>query len=176
MISADEIYSTHIAPIEKSMMRTVYRIVRDPDDAADAFQDALVKVWRYLERIIHHPNPQAYILSICITSAYDTLRKRARQTAQEVPMVPELSIPLPQDTHTKYAHYMTRLIQQCIASMPLKQAQAVLLRLFEDESFQTIGAVLGCTEATARSHVSKGLARLRALMSDVDNSVAEETV
>ncbi len=91
-------------------------------------------------------------------------------------MLNEWSSAFSQDAHPKHSYYVIRLIQQYIASMPMKQAQAVLLRLFEDESFQSISTALGCTEATARSHVSKGLARLRTLMSETENTVAEETV
>ena len=39
-------YERLIAPIENRMIRCVWRIVRDPDDAEDALQDALLTVWK----------------------------------------------------------------------------------------------------------------------------------
>ena len=65
------------------------------------------------------------------------------------------------------------LVQKAIASLPVQQAQAVLLRLFNEESFVRIGAALQCTEATARSHYSKGLAKLRLVLQEMNVSSEE---
>ena len=58
-------YERLIAPIEVRMMRTVWRISRDPNDAEDAFQEALLTVWKRWDRIVTHSNPHALILHIC---------------------------------------------------------------------------------------------------------------
>ena len=50
--------------------------------------------------------------------------------------------------------------------LPRKQAQVVLMRLDEEHSFGDIAQAVGCSEATARSHFSKGTQRLRELLSD----------
>ena len=66
------------------MILTVARIVRDPEDAADVFQEVLAVIWNKLERIDRHPNPHAYILRICVTRSYDALRKKARRRRREI--------------------------------------------------------------------------------------------
>ena len=45
--------------------------------------------------------------------------------------------------------------------LPPLQRAAVVLRFYEDRSFAEIGDILGCPEATARSHVHRALATLR---------------
>ena len=45
------------------------------------------------------------------------------------------------------------------------RCQAVLLRLVDETPYQAIGDILNCSEATARSHVSKGRLRLREILS-----------
>jgi DNA-directed RNA polymerase specialized sigma24 family protein len=72
-------YERLIAPIEDRMIRSVWRIVRDPDDAEDAFQDALLMVWKRWGQVRRHPNPHALVLRICINAAHDMLRRRARR-------------------------------------------------------------------------------------------------
>ncbi|MFY9726215.1 MAG: sigma factor, partial [Bryobacteraceae bacterium] len=64
-------YERLIAPIEGRMIRAVWRIVRDPDEVEDAFQEALLTVWKRWDRICIHPNPQALVLQICIHAAHD---------------------------------------------------------------------------------------------------------
>lgn len=46
-------------------------------------------------------------------------------------------------------------------TLPPNQRAAVVLRFYEDLSFAEIARVLGCREATARSHVHRALAALR---------------
>ena len=62
MGTADDLYQRLIAPIERRMIDTVTRIVRDPDDSADVFQETLAAIWQKLSRIDRHPNPHAYIM------------------------------------------------------------------------------------------------------------------
>ncbi len=169
--AAEAIYLNHIDPIKHRMKSCIYRIVQNPEDTADAFQDALFKIWNYLERIDKHPNPQAYILSICVTSAHDLLRKRIRQSRNETTLSHEISISSEQ--RPGYTREIVSIIHQAIATMSIQQAQAVFLRLFENESYTSIGEVLGCKEETARSHVSKGLSQLRTILVDKKISLNE---
>ena len=177
MEKSDELYERLIAPIEKRMIRIVARIVRDPEEAADVFQDVLALIWAKLERIDRHPNPHAYIIRICITRSYDALRKRARRRRREIrleslqaKMWPARSL-----DHIKEGDRVTT-IREAIAMLPPNQGRAVLLRLMEDSPYHVIAGVLGCSEATARSHFSKGKARLVELLGEFGiSSYNEET-
>jgi len=171
--AAEAIYLEFIEPIKHRMKSCVYRIVQNPDDAADAFQDALFKIWNYLDRIANHPNPHAYILSICVTSAHDLLRKRATRSGNEISIDFGLETAAPSAARPGYAQEVIGIIQRTIAEMSIKQAQAVFLRLFENESYAVISEVLGCSEETARSHVSKGLANLRSILLDRNITLGE---
>ena len=46
---------------------------------------------------------------------------------------------------------------------PLQRA-AVVLRFYDDLDFSAIAGILGCPEATARSHVHRALTRLRSTL------------
>jgi len=161
---ANEIYNELIAPIERRMMSSVTRIVRNPEDAADTLQNALTSIWKNLKKIHHHPNPHAYILRVCVNAAYDTLRKRRRRNEQPLDEM-EGSIPSHGGSESPaIALVREREVLSAIASLPRNQAEAVLLRVVEDQPFQSIAEALGCREETARSHVSKGKARLREIL------------
>ena len=84
MDEADRIYEELITPIKRRMIGTVARIVRDPDEAADTFQSVLSTIWQNLEKIRRHPEPHAYILSICISKSYDAVRRQSRKFEREV--------------------------------------------------------------------------------------------
>ena len=153
------------------MKRTIARIVRDPEDAADTLQNALASVWNNLEVTHRHPNPPAYILGICIYAAYDTLRKRGRMSRRQVSL-DEVSPADLVSSETRpdiqaFDNERENVVSMAVATLPPQQALAVFLRLVEGESFRLIAEVIGCQEATARSHVSKGKAGLRELLADM---------
>ena len=163
---AEELYQELIAPIEDRMIATVTRIVRDPDDAADAFQETLAIVWKKLSKISRHPNPHAYILRVCVSRSYEALRKRMRR--REVPLkAPERISLVAVGEHLPANPEAAAVIRRAISLLPHKQAQAVLLRVMDGASYEAIGQILGCSKATARSHLSKGKARLRKVLSEL---------
>ena len=166
MSAADEIYLWLIAPIEERMMRAVTRLVRDPDEAADAFQNALAQVWRDLEKIRRHPNPRAYILRVCVSAAYDALRRRARRGRREGPLENAgEAAPAPGDpARSALERERREEVLAALAALPPQQAQALVLRAIEDQPFDVVAQALGCSEATARSHVRKARGRLRKLL------------
>lgn len=167
METGEQLYHELIAPIEQQMMRTVAGILRDPEDAADVFQEVLAIVWRKLRRIHRQPNPHRYILRICVNASYDALRKRARTRGREVSLGAEARATLVGTPGgAPEAGEREETVMQAISALPAKQAKAVLLRVVEDLPYAAIGGMLGCSEATARSHVSKGKAHLRTILSD----------
>lgn len=159
-----------IEPIESRMVRTIARLVRDPDDAADTMQEVLSTVWKKLETIRTHENPSAYVMRICISKAYDTLRKRSRETSREISIEDLLNVDWagPQNHSDEGVSdeqlELVRGVMAAVIALPTQQAQAVLLRIMEEYSFREIAQALGCAEATAYSHFSKGKARLREIL------------
>ena len=60
-------------------------------------------------------------------------------------------------------------LHDALADLPQKRRQAVQLRVVEDLPYDAIAKRLGCSEQTARAHVSRGLRRLeRVLAPDLD--------
>ena len=100
MAVADEVYEALITPIEDRMIRSVTRILRDPDDAADALQNALLVVWKNLRKIEKHSNPHGYIIRICSNAAIDTWRRRVRDKRRNAPLdsAAPLSVPAEQES------------------------------------------------------------------------------
>jgi RNA polymerase sigma-70 factor (ECF subfamily) len=169
-------YEQLIAPIEFQMMRSIWRIVRNREAAEDTMQDALTIIWKKLDRICRHPNPQAFILKICMNAACDTLR-RARRIRQREESAEIQEYPAGSD-----ANGLERLekknveveILGAIRRLPKKQALAVLMRIVQGQSYHSIAQVLGCREVTVRIHVSKGREKLGRWLSHLDPTPNKE--
>jgi RNA polymerase sigma factor (sigma-70 family) len=58
-------------------------------------------------------------------------------------------------------------LEAALAQLSPRQRAAVVLRYYQDLPDRQVAEVLGCPVGTARSHASRGVARLRQLLADV---------
>lgn len=63
--------------------------------------------------------------------------------------------------HTSTWQPIEPLLHDAIASLGTKEREAILLRYFEDRSFEEVGLRLNTTESTARMRVSRAIEKLR---------------
>jgi RNA polymerase sigma-70 factor (ECF subfamily) len=176
MTDRQQEYERLIAPIEDRMMRAVWRVLRDPDDAEDAFQEALLTVWKRWDRIVVHPNPHALILQICIHAAHDVLRRELRRGRRvEAATIPE-DIPDPSASavQTISCAEQDAAVLRAIGNLPKNQARAILLHAVEEVPYNAIAAAMNCRESTVRKHVARARTKLRVLLSHLIPSVPKE--
>jgi RNA polymerase sigma factor (sigma-70 family) len=166
-VSGDDVfYDTYLAPLETRMLRTAWRITRDPDRARDALQDAMARIWTHRERVRVHPNPGALVLRIAIHAAIDVLRRERRRRRAEESAAPTAWRASPQAGPAVAAERseVRALVLDAVARLPEKQAAAVTLRVLEEQPYEAIAAALGCAEPTARVHVLRGREKLARLL------------
>ena len=128
-------------------------------------QEILANIWRKLARIHKHPNSEAYIMRICINRSYDAMRRKSRLgkavlvwDSSQMEQLPDPSVNDAGDAEREGA------IHKALFSLPGRQGKALLLRVAENKPYEAIAEILGCSAATARSHVSKGRERLRNIL------------
>ncbi len=169
-------YERLIAPIEGQMMRAVWRITRDPDDAEDALQEALFTIWKRWDRIKKHANPHALVLHICINAAHDLLRRKVREgkwiEASAIPADIADSSASPMQ-HLSAAEQDAEVLK-AIGLLSKNQAQAILMHAVEEMPYGDIAAALDCREVTVRKHVARARAKLRTLLSHLIPAMRKE--
>jgi len=172
MSSGTDDYDSLIQPIAGALMKSVYRVLQDSHDAEDAFQEGLAKAWINLVKIRRHPNPHALILRIFANVAYDALRKRIRRMRREdAKPVSESqgrsveSPPCPVDRAR---------VLEAMARLPRRQAEVLLMRVVQEQSYEAIAKALGCSEATARTHALRGRAKLSEALADMNPNTRVE--
>ena len=155
-----------VAPLERQMFSTVWRVLRHPQDAEDAFQNALATVWQKRSQIERHTSPQALILKICADAAIDQFRRRNRSRDRSKGAMPGGDLPATQREPIDDAieHETLDLIMAAIARLSPNQATAIVMRYIEEESHATIAAALGCGTETVREHLARGRERLGRLL------------
>ena len=178
MDSGHRDYETLVRPVEDAMLRSIWRIVRDPDDADEAMQNALGTVWRRLGRIRRHPNPRALILRICVNASYDVLRRKIRRRRrEELHTIPsEMADPAPSAADRLSSQEQCGEVISAIGQLPRRQAEAAFMKFVQELSYGDIAQALGCSEVTVRTHISRARVGLRERLAHLSPHVSKEAL
>jgi RNA polymerase sigma-70 factor (sigma-E family) len=123
-------------------------------DAWDLVQETLVRMGRRWSRIERDGNPSAYARTTLVRINIDRHRRSRREHL--VAEAPDSAAPSPELGIEPW-------LLAALRSLPRKQRTALVLRYVDDLDHQGVAEVMGCAVGTARSHVSRGLAALRAV-------------
>lgn len=142
-----------------SLLRFATALTGDPHRAEDVVQDALVRAQRRWRRIAAMQAPEAYLKRM-ITNEY--LSWRRRRSSGEVPTADRtLAAAGEPAADSAESHADRHALWTMVRALAPRQRAALVLRYYEEMSYAEIGDVIGCSQATARSHVSHALAALR---------------
>jgi len=138
-------------------------VTRDAEDAQDAVQDALAGLCRHWTRLPAGDEFEAYVHRTVVNACLGVIRRRPRSLAVAEPAGLRSAPVSPDGTAARAA---TDEVWRLCGELPPAQRLAVVLRFYEDLSYADVAAALGCREATARSHVHRAMARLRARLTE----------
>lgn len=143
-----------------SLLRFAYLVTGSQHEAEDAVQSALERVCSRWARVLRAEDPEAYVRRM-IANQHVSLWRRGRR--RELP-VAEVYETVPDGGVENVDR--TDLVRRLCARLPRQQRAAVVLRYYEDRDYAEIAELLGCGEATARSHVHRAILALRKELSD----------
>lgn len=125
------------------------------EQAADAVQEALLRLWRELRRGATIERPAAWTFRVVYHLAMAQHRWR-RQLAQLLPRI------VPRRTDYAGPEAYDRLtVWAAVDHLPARQRQVLYLHYAADLPFEEIAGILGISASAARTHASRGMASLR---------------
>lgn len=144
-----------------------YRILHDPDAAADATQDAFLSAFRAMGKF-RGGSFKSWLLRIVTNACYDQLRVKQRRPTSSLD-----NLPVEAD-HTYYLEdtselpdqfverqELNRVIQAGIGELPADQRMVLVLSDVQGLSYQEVAEVLGISLGTVKSRLSRGRAKVR---------------
>ncbi len=138
------------------------RTTGDPEEAADALQDALISAFRRADQFRGDSAVTTWLHRIVVNASLDRLRRRAVRFAQPLPDdnddLPGAVVADPTDHLDRR---MTQLVvTAALAELPDDQRNAVLLVDVEGWSVEEAARMLDCPEGTVKSRCFRGRAKL----------------
>lgn len=137
------------------------RTTGDPEDAADALQDALISALRGAATYRGDAAVTTWLHRVVINASLDRIRRR-----QARPAVPLDGHELP-GRHDDHAATVTRLdIWAALSKLPEAQKVALILVDLEDMTIAETAAILEVPEGTVKSRCSRARTAMAALLRD----------
>jgi RNA polymerase sigma-70 factor (ECF subfamily) len=145
------------------------RTLGDPDDAADALQDAMISAFRRASSWRGEAAVTTWLHRVVVNACLDRVRRERIRTAD----------PLPDDLETRLrtpdrapadpaleaeAHERRDLVLAALAQLPPEQRAALVLVDMEGYPVADVALMLDCAVGTVKSRCARGRARLAPLL------------
>ncbi len=139
----------------------LWRMLRDTPDAEDCLQDTFLRAYKAYPRLQADTNHRAWLYKIATNAARTHLRQRGRFQTRVVDLDPDLyaedaSLPDRIDRRQQLI-----AVAQAVEALPDQQRAALIMRKYQELSYDEIAGALDCTEAAARANVYQALKKLR---------------
>lgn len=137
-------------------------VLRDPDRAQDAVQEALISAWKDV-RALRDPDAwDAWTYRLTVWSCYRIARKERRRSRVELKVVPDPEPVLAFDAGLALAD--RDLVERALKDLPLDHRAVVVLRFFADLPLDAVADILDIPVGTAKSRLHRAIGSLRGLM------------
>jgi RNA polymerase sigma-70 factor (ECF subfamily) len=169
-----------LAEIERRAFRMAQVALRDPDDALDVVQDAMLKLARnYASRPSAEWRPLFYRIlenGIRDLQRRRSVRKRFMTWLPGVKEDPDNETPDPLENVADAAPEIPEVLMQgqameqleaSLRSLPARQREAFMLRNFEGLDVAETATAMGCSQGSVKTHYSRAVHTLRDQLGEV---------
>jgi len=143
---------------QKGVVGVIYRMCGDARLAEDAAQEAFVRVWQNLNSYKPQYAFRSWLYRIAVNAALDTLRRE--RPAAEIESLP-LTDKSPSPEQAAETGQRAARVRQAVARLSEPLRVALVLREYEELSYQEIAAVLDIPLGTVMSRLNTARAQLR---------------
>jgi len=150
-------------------------LTRNRTEAEDLVQETYVRALDAASRLRENSNIKGWLFTILRNLWFNELRKR-RSAPHIVEIDGEESAADGLVGNAKNSHEIfvsgedTQRVRSAISKLPLEFKEIILLREFEELSYQEIADVLECPVGTVMSRLGRARAKLRSVLTDTETS------
>ena len=145
---------------QQRVFRTARSILDNDSDAEDAAREAFLRAFRHIASFDAERELSAWLYKLTVNACRDVIRRKRRNEVAGIDSLDFVSHD-PGPFERASLQEQRELTRRAIARLPNKERAAITLRDLEGLTTAQVAAALGTTEATVRSQVSAGRAKLR---------------
>jgi RNA polymerase sigma-70 factor (ECF subfamily) len=174
-------------PLQSRLLRQAAALSGDLSTAEDLVSETLVEAWNSLARYDESCRFSTWLYAILL-HRHQKWRRRARSRPVPLAWMPyferanllerQENVPAPDPSPAEDAarNETTACLRECIARLPEKYRQILLLRFFEDASLPDMARVLGCPLGTVKSRLHHALEKLRKIRMNLPETTGDTQI
>jgi len=160
------LYSCHI----DGLFGYAMVLTRNPAEAADLVQETYVRALKAKESLRPSSNVKSWMFTILRNIWLNQVRhKRSAPPIVELEAyegIADVAIETSKDPHAQYTSKMEQeKVRNAIQQLPAEFREIIVLREYEELSYQEIAAMLECPAGTVMSRLARARSKLRVLLS-----------
>ena len=160
-------YLKIVTPFKDKIFRVAKRLLVSVEEAEDATQEVLLKLWNHRQKFKDYNSPEAFAMTMTKNWCFDRLKSKQAQNLKIV--------------HNNYEDHSQSLqklieindslhwVEKHMDALPVKQKLIVQLRDIEQYEFSEIAKILDMTEATIRVSLSRARKSIREKLTKTQN-------
>ncbi|WP_413292812.1 RNA polymerase sigma factor [Bdellovibrio sp. HCB185ZH] len=143
---------------QRSVLRLSLRFMKDTDAAEDVTQEAFIKAYEKLNSFEGRASFKSWLFQIAVNTARNKLREFKRDTVD----FEDVNLAVDAEAENTLVHTaVADILQKEVEKLPMKQKTALVLRVYEDLSFNEIADIMECPYDTAKANYRHALLKLR---------------
>ena len=151
-----ERFVAQVTELQETLYRTARSILRNEQDAQDAVQESVTQAFARLHTLRDPAKFKPWLLRILVNTCYDACRRRRSTVYLEAV---EETLAAPQsDCEERMS------LWSAVMRLPEEQKAVVTLFYYEDLPIRAISEVLGVTQGTVKTRLSRARGRLRQML------------
>jgi RNA polymerase sigma-70 factor (sigma-E family) len=167
-VFVEDDFDAFVAARGPKLVRIARGLLRDPQHAEDVVQEVLVKAHQHWATICSRESPDAYVRRMLVNASTSFWRRAVRR---EFSVDSDAWVGVPGPDESARVDERDRILA-ALRRLPPKQRAVIVLRHYEGLSDEEIATVMGTSVVTVRSNIHRGLANLRALLTEGGSSHA----
>jgi RNA polymerase sigma factor (sigma-70 family) len=141
----------------------LWKLTGDRELFTEAMQYSLLGMWQHVEKL-NGKKAGSYIYRIALSANSKAWRNRIGRDGQ----INEAHLGVAEGPEQNVSNSeLASKVRCAVAQLPAKQAKAIVMRYFEQQSYEAVAEKLNCSQAGARSHVSKAIATLKSRLANL---------
>ncbi|KJF45441.1 RNA polymerase sigma factor [Draconibacterium sediminis] len=137
------------------LFRFALSILKDTDEAQDAVQEVVLKLWKNRRLIDNSQYHESYCLTAVKNHCFDVLRKQKHHQNYLQTNITEQM----EETRFDAIDFVEKLKQE-LHQLPVQQRMAIELKDFQGLDYEEVSEIMEQSANTIRVHVSRGRKKL----------------
>ena len=155
---SSELFKKEILPLRHQLFRVSLRMLDDSEDAEDAVQEVLLKLWSKRDVLVTCDNPAAFATTVTKNHCLDKLKlKKETETIDNLYAVSARDNP-----HLQLERKNTeQALKHIIETLPQLQQQIITMKDVEEYEIDEIAEITGTSYEAVRMNLSRARKKVR---------------